>query len=116
MPYCPSFRAGRFDFTIVSVHIFEGSKDIREKEIDLLAEKIKKLSKEQATKVFDRDFFVVGDFNIKIRGPYSGERNIVLERFVTLALPPSLKNWGDVLSERRSISNGHSSTQTSTTT
>ena len=24
-PYCASFRAGRFDFTLVSVHIAEGS-------------------------------------------------------------------------------------------
>lgn len=29
MPYCASFRAGRFDFTIVSVHIFESNTDFR---------------------------------------------------------------------------------------
>ena len=68
MPYCASFRAGRFDFTIVSVHIFESKKAFREKEIDLLAEKLIKLSKKEKSKVVDRDFFVVGDFNIKKAG------------------------------------------------
>lgn len=68
MPYCASFRAGRFDFTIVSVHIFESDKDFREREIDVLAEKLKKLSEKQSSKVVDRDFFVVGDFNIEKEG------------------------------------------------
>ena len=68
MPYCASFRAGRFDFTIVSVHIFESNTTFREREIDLLAEKIQKLSKREHSKVVDRDFFVVGDFNIEKEG------------------------------------------------
>jgi endonuclease/exonuclease/phosphatase family metal-dependent hydrolase len=68
MPYCASFRAGRFDFTIVSVHIFESNTDFRQREIDVLAEKIKRLSERQRSKVVDRDFFVVGDFNIKKEG------------------------------------------------
>jgi endonuclease/exonuclease/phosphatase family metal-dependent hydrolase len=68
MPYCASFKAGRFDFTVVSVHIFQSDTAIREKEIDLLAEKIKDLSTEQQSKVVDRDFFVVGDFNIERDG------------------------------------------------
>lgn len=68
MPYCASFRAGRFDFTIVSVHIFESILEFREKEIDLLAEKINKLSQREHSKVVDRDFFVVGDFNIRKKG------------------------------------------------
>jgi endonuclease/exonuclease/phosphatase family metal-dependent hydrolase len=68
MPYCASFRAGRFDFTIVSVHIFESKKSFREREIDVLAAHLKKLSKRQHSKVMDCDFFVVGDFNIKKDG------------------------------------------------
>ena len=68
MPYCASFRAGRFDFTVVSVHIFESNTTFREREIDLLAEKISKLSERERSKVVDRDFFVVGDFNIKKEG------------------------------------------------
>ena len=68
MPYCASFRAGRFDFTCVSVHIFESKTDFREREIDVLAAHLKKLSEKQQSKVVDRDFFVVGDFNIKKEG------------------------------------------------
>jgi len=68
MPYCASFKAGRFDFTVVSVHIFESSLYFREKEIDRLAQEVKDLSKREQSKVFDRDFFVVGDFNIKEAG------------------------------------------------
>jgi exonuclease III len=74
MPYCASFRAGRFDFVIASVHIAEGSTHgetglaLREKEIELLVKFIKKRSRQEAGKVFDRDFFVVGDFNIQRSG------------------------------------------------
>jgi len=67
-PYCASFRAGRFDFTIVSVHIFQTDTKIREKEIQLLADQIRELSKKEQTKVVDRDFFVMGDFNIDKAG------------------------------------------------
>lgn len=68
MPYCASFKAGRFDFTVVSVHIFQSDTSFRVREIDLLAEKIKNLSEMQRSKVVDRDFFVVGDFNIQRDG------------------------------------------------
>lgn len=68
VPYCASFRAGRFDFTVVSVHIFESKTAFREREIDVLAREIARLSKRQHTKVVDRDFFVVGDFNIVKEG------------------------------------------------
>jgi len=68
IPYCASFRAGRFDFTIVTVHIFESSTKFRLKEIELLSEEIYTLSNREKTKVFDRDFFVVGDFNIQKEG------------------------------------------------
>ncbi len=68
VPYCASFRAARFDFTVVSVHIFESNSDFREKEIAVLAQEIVRLSKREHTKVVDRDFFVVGDFNIVKEG------------------------------------------------
>ena len=73
-PYCVSFRAGRFDFTIVSVHIAEGSshgatgKALREKEIKELVAFLKKRAGQDKGKVFDPDFFVVGDFNIEKDG------------------------------------------------
>lgn len=68
VPYCVSFRAGRFDFTVVSVHIFQSDLDFREREIDVLARLLTKLSNKQRSKVVDRDFFVVGDFNIEKDG------------------------------------------------
>lgn len=72
MPYCASFRAGRFDFVIANAHIFFGKgaagKDMREKEIRALAKFIQKRAKTERRKVFDRDFFVVGDFNIEREG------------------------------------------------
>jgi exonuclease III len=72
MPYCASFKAGRFDFVIVNVHIYCGSvaeeKNWREEEIKKLVEFIDKRSKTERNKVFDRDFFVVGDFNIEELG------------------------------------------------
>lgn len=64
MPYVASFKLGRFDFTVVSVHIYQSDNAWREKEIIALADQVQKLSKKEQTKVFDRDFFVVGDFNI----------------------------------------------------
>ena len=73
-PYCASFHAGRFDFTIVSVHIAEASShgsvglELREKEIDELVKFVKKRAKQDKGKVFDPDFFVVGDFNIQEEG------------------------------------------------
>jgi endonuclease/exonuclease/phosphatase family metal-dependent hydrolase len=68
MPYCASFKAGRFDFTLVSVHIFDSKAIFKEREIDVLAARIDKMSKTQKTKIVDRDLFVVGDFNIKKDG------------------------------------------------
>ena len=69
-PYCASFRAGRFDFTMVSVHIAEGSNlqevglAVRKKEIEELVSFIKREAKRPQGSVFDPDFFLVGDFNI----------------------------------------------------
>jgi endonuclease/exonuclease/phosphatase family metal-dependent hydrolase len=73
-PYCASFRAGRFDFVMVSVHIVEGSshgevgESLREKEISELADFIKGRAAQDKGKVFDPDFIVVGDFNIQKYG------------------------------------------------
>ena len=41
---------------------------MREEEIKRLAEFIRKRAKKESAKVFDRDFFVVGDFNIEQDG------------------------------------------------
>jgi endonuclease/exonuclease/phosphatase family metal-dependent hydrolase len=73
-PYCASFRAGRFDFTVVSVHIAEGSNQgevglaLREKEIQELVGFIKREAARPRHSVFDPDFFLVGDFNIEADG------------------------------------------------
>lgn len=73
-PYCASFRAGRFDFTIVSVHIAEGSSHgavghkLREQEITELVKFIKREAGRAQGTVFDPDFFLVGDFNIQTDG------------------------------------------------
>jgi len=73
-PYCASFRAGRFDFTLVSVHIAEGSKygttgtNLREREIQELVKFIKHEAGRPKGSVFDPDFFLVGDFNIQAEG------------------------------------------------
>lgn len=70
-PYCASFRAGRFDFTLVSVHIAEGSDQgamglrLREQEIQELVKFIKREARRAQGTVFDPDFFLVGDFNIQ---------------------------------------------------
>ena len=45
----------RFDFTIVSVHIFDSSSYFKEREIDSLADAIRKLSRRERSKVVDRD-------------------------------------------------------------
>jgi hypothetical protein len=72
MPYCASFRAGRFDFVIANNHIYFGKgakgEAAREQEILALADFIDRRSKAKRGRVFDRDFFVVGDFNIPKMG------------------------------------------------
>ena len=73
-PYCASFKSGRFDFTIVSVHIAEGSSHgavgtaLRQKEIEEVVKFIKREAKRSRGSVFDPDFFLVGDFNIERDG------------------------------------------------
>lgn len=69
MPYCASFRAGRFDFVIATAHIYFGESDAereqRRKEIATLVDFIDHRSRSSRYKVFDRDFFMVGDLNIE---------------------------------------------------
>jgi endonuclease/exonuclease/phosphatase family metal-dependent hydrolase len=73
-PYCASFKAGRFDFALVSVHIAEGSGQgaagtaLREQEIRELVKFIKHEAGRSRGTVFDPDFFLVGDFNIERDG------------------------------------------------
>lgn len=72
MPYCASFRAGRFDFVIANVHIYYGKtpreKLQREEEIKMLVDFVDGRARTERNKVFDRDFFVIGDFNIEEAG------------------------------------------------
>jgi len=92
MPYCASFQAGRFDFVIASVHIFFGGnarqRRFRKKEIKELVNFVAKRSRAERKKVIDRDFFVVGDFNIKEAGDQFFEE-LRHERFF---MPPKLDN------------------------
>jgi endonuclease/exonuclease/phosphatase family metal-dependent hydrolase len=72
VPYAASFKAGRFDFIIVNVHILfgegnEGEK-MREEEINKLVDYIHKMSVSPDGKTFDKDIFVMGDFNINKYG------------------------------------------------
>ena len=69
MPYCVSFRAGRFDFVVATAHIYYGKtakeREQRREEIKQLVEFIARRAGSARSKVFDRDFFVVGDLNIE---------------------------------------------------
>jgi endonuclease/exonuclease/phosphatase family metal-dependent hydrolase len=99
MPYCASFRAGRFDFVIVSAHIFQSDVIFREKEIKKLVNFIHKRSKAQKTKVFDRDFFVVGDFNIDEAGDQFFDA-LVSKGFT---MPPGMDNLKTNFSRKKTF-------------
>jgi endonuclease/exonuclease/phosphatase family metal-dependent hydrolase len=62
-PYIASFRAGNFDFLVITAHIRwgEGAED-RVGELELLADWVAKRQKEKY--VCDKDIIVLGDFNI----------------------------------------------------
>lgn len=72
MPYCAAFKAGRFDFVVVNAHIYYGKsakeRKQREGEIKELVKFIDRRARTERTKVFDRDFLVIGDFNIEEAG------------------------------------------------
>lgn len=62
-PYIASFRSGRFDFMLITVHIRWGSGlAARVRPLELLAEWVHERQKERH--VFDRDILLTGDFNI----------------------------------------------------
>lgn len=68
-PYMVSFRAGSFDFVMLTVHIQWNSKGgikARTKEIDMITKWIKERS--DNSKLYDQDIFIVGDFNIPTLG------------------------------------------------
>jgi endonuclease/exonuclease/phosphatase family metal-dependent hydrolase len=92
MPYCASFRAGRFDFVIASAHIYYGKtkaeKKQREEEIRMLVDHIAKRSKTARGKVFDRDFFVLGDFNV-VKAGDQFFKALVGKKF---QMPPGMDN------------------------
>lgn len=65
-PYMVSFRAGRFDFVLLSVHIRDGGTvRSRNVELDGLADWVH--ARRQNPYVVDRDLIVLGDFNITSR-------------------------------------------------
>ncbi len=66
-PYMASFRAGNFDFVLLGVHVRWGSGGSagRVPELQMLADWVAKRRKERYTT--DKDFLVVGDFNIPSR-------------------------------------------------
>jgi exonuclease III len=107
-PYCASFRAGRFDFTLVSVHIAEGAShgavglNLRELEIQELAKFIKHEAGRAQGAVFDPDFFLVGDFNIE----QDGDR---FSKALTggdephFKMPPGMNNLGTNFSQTKTF-------------
>ncbi len=84
-PYMASFRAGTFDFMLLTVHIrWAGDEDNRVAPLELLAKWVDKRRKEKY--VVDRDIILMGDFNI----PTNGDK---LYRAITrkgLSMPPAL--------------------------
>ena len=88
-PYIASFRAGNFDFVIVTVHLRWGSGE-KERLIPLreLAKWAKKGSQDEGG--FDRDILVVGDMNIPSR---DSELFKAVRRY-GLKLPESLSKKG----------------------
>jgi endonuclease/exonuclease/phosphatase family metal-dependent hydrolase len=64
-PYMVSFRAGTFDFMLLTVHIQwnkSGGISARAKEIEMITNWVGKRKKE--SRLYDPDIFVLGDFNI----------------------------------------------------
>jgi len=59
VPYEQTFRAGNFDFTLVTVHLSYGDTQRRKREADELARYAQKLSQTST----EKDVIVLGDFN-----------------------------------------------------
>ena len=68
-PYLVSFKAGMFDFIMLTVHIqwnSSGGIKARAKEIEMISRWVEE--RRQNQKLFDPDVFVLGDFNIPTLG------------------------------------------------
>lgn len=66
-PYLASFRAGKFDFVVLTAHIRWGkSEEERRRALEHLADWIEKRRKSEH--VIDKDIIVMGDFNIPETG------------------------------------------------
>jgi hypothetical protein len=63
-PYQASFRAGQFDFTLVSVHLSYSDTERRRREAETLARYANDLAKTST----EKDVIVLGDFNEQGRG------------------------------------------------
>lgn len=65
-PYLASFRAGKFDFVVLSAHIRWGDdEDARKGELEMLADWLDEKRKDTTNE--DKDLIVMGDFNIGSR-------------------------------------------------
>lgn len=87
-PYMASFRAGTFDFVLLTVHIqwnSGGGIKARAKEIGMITRWIGK--RQQDAKLYDPDIFVLGDFNI----PGLGSATFRALRKHGLTVPPKLR-------------------------
>lgn len=61
-PYMASFKAGSFDFVILSVHLQWGTRGGRKNELEELAKWVREYLKDEYR--VDRDIILMGDFNI----------------------------------------------------
>lgn len=97
-PYMASFRAGNFDFIVVTVHIRWG-KDESDRIVPLkgLADWVEKRRKDKNT--VDNDFIVVGDMNIPSRN--SDAYKAITKNGKGLQLPSGLLN----ISEKQATTN-----------
>lgn len=87
-PFMASFRAGNFDFMLLTVHIQwnkRGGVKARTKEIEMITRWVGKLQAD--SKLYDPDIFVLGDFNIPDLESLAFK---ALEKF-GLTVPPALR-------------------------
>jgi len=87
-PYVVSFRAGTFDFTLLTVHIQwndSGGIAARTKEIEMITRWV--ADQRSSAQIYDPDIFVLGDFNIPSLGSATFK---ALEKF-GLRVPAKLR-------------------------
>ena len=90
-PYMVSFKAGKFDFTLVNVHIYYGAASgakLRRRilEIYTLSSWAYKRVTKKITHVYDPDIILLGDMNIPTRK--KGDR--VFSRLIKFGMKPTL--------------------------